>query len=520
MKTIIALSYIFCLVFAGAPGPTSVPLVKAHRSSVSDYVNYDIIVRHYNYTGKLNISADKENSIKLTSVVFILICCFIILENIFVLLTIWKTKKFHRPMYYFIGNLALSDLLAGVAYTANLLLSGATTYKLTPAQWFLREGSMFVALSASVFSLLAIAIERYITMLKMKLHNGSNNFRLFLLISACWVISLILGGLPIMGWNCISALSSCSTVLPLYHKHYILFCTTVFTLLLLSIVILYCRIYSLVRTRNIFEMLRIDEGLRLKIYKDTEGYYTIGIGHLLTKSPSLNAAKSELDKAIGRNTNGVITKDEAEKLFNQDVDAAVRGILRNAKLKPVYDSLDAVRRAALINMVFQMGETGVAGFTNSLRMLQQKRWDEAAVNLAKSRWYNQTPNRAKRVITTFRTGTWDAYASRSSENVALLKTVIIVLSVFIACWAPLFILLLLDVGCKVKTCDILFRAEYFLVLAVLNSGTNPIIYTLTNKEMRRAFIRIMGRPLEVLFQGPHHHHHHHHHHDYKDDDDK
>nr|237L_A Chain A, T4 LYSOZYME [Tequatrovirus T4] len=160
---------------------------------------------------------------------------------------------------------------------------------------------------------------------------------------------------------------------------------------------------------NIFEMLRIDEGLRLKIYKDTEGYYTIGIGHLLTKSPSLNAAKSELDKAIGRNTNGVITKDEAEKLFNQDVDAAVRGILRNAKLKPVYDSLDAVRRAALINMVFQMGETGVAGFTNSLRMLQQKRWDEAAVNLAKSRWYNQTPNRAKRAITTFRTGTWDAY---------------------------------------------------------------------------------------------------------------
>ena len=60
-------------------------------------------------------------------------------------------------------------------------------------------------------------------------------------------------------------------------------------------------------------------------------------------------------------------------------------------------------------MVFQMGETGVAGFTNSLRMLQQKRWDEAAVNLAKSRWYNQTPNRAKRVIATFRTGTWDAY---------------------------------------------------------------------------------------------------------------
>ncbi|XP_049621557.1 LOW QUALITY PROTEIN: sphingosine 1-phosphate receptor 1 [Suncus etruscus] len=325
-------------------GSTSVPQVKVLHSSVSDYVNYDIIVRHYNYTGKLNTSADRGNDLKRTSVVFILIWLLHHLENIFVLLTIWKTKKFHRPMYYFIGNLALSDLLAGVAYTANLLLSGATTYKLTPAQWFLREGSMFVALSASVFSLLAIAIERYITMLKMKLHNGSNSSRSFLLTSGCWVISLILGGLPIMGWNCIGTLSNCSTVLPLYHKHYILFCTTIFTLLLLSIVILYCRIYSLVRTR-------------------------------------------------------------------------------------------------------------------SRRLTFRK-------NISK--------------------------ASRSSEKLALLKTVIIVLSVFIACWAPLFILLLLDVAARRRTCDILFRAEYFLVLAVINSATNPIIYTLTNKEMRRLFIRIMS----------------------------
>lgn len=160
---------------------------------------------------------------------------------------------------------------------------------------------------------------------------------------------------------------------------------------------------------NIFEMLRIDEGLKFEIYKDTEGFYTIGIGHLITKNPSLAVARAELDKLMGRACNGRITKEEAEKLFNQDVDAATRGILRNAKLKPVYDSLDAVRRCALINMVFQMGETGVAGFTNSLRMLQQKRWEEAAVNLAQSKWYRQTTNRAKRVIATFKTGTWKAY---------------------------------------------------------------------------------------------------------------
>lgn len=162
---------------------------------------------------------------------------------------------------------------------------------------------------------------------------------------------------------------------------------------------------------NIFDMLRIDEGLMLELYTDTEGYWTVGIGHLVTKTPSLATAKAELDKQVGRACSGRITKQEAEKLFNADVDKAVAGILKNTLLNGVYNSLngDTPRQSALINMVFQMGVTGVAGFTNSMAMIQSKQWDKAAVNLAQSKWYKQTTNRAKRVIGTFKTGTWKAY---------------------------------------------------------------------------------------------------------------
>lgn len=160
---------------------------------------------------------------------------------------------------------------------------------------------------------------------------------------------------------------------------------------------------------DIFGMLRIDEGLKLEMYKDTEGYWTIGIGQLLTKNPSKDVAMNELDKLMGRVCAGKITMREAEELFNASVAKARRGILGNATLKPVYDSLDEVRRCALVNMVFQMGEAGTAGFTNSMKLLKAKQWDQAAVNLAQSRWYKQTTNRAKRVIETFRTGTWKAY---------------------------------------------------------------------------------------------------------------
>lgn len=160
---------------------------------------------------------------------------------------------------------------------------------------------------------------------------------------------------------------------------------------------------------DIFGMLRIDEGYDSKIYKDTEGYWTIGIGQLLTKSPDINVAKAELDKLIGRKCSGEITKTEAEDLFQKSVLKAEKGIQGNALLRDVYNSLDGIRQSALINMVFQMGVTGVAGFVNSMALLKAKNWEKAAVNLAQSKWYKQTPNRAKRVIETFKTGTWKAY---------------------------------------------------------------------------------------------------------------
>uniref|UniRef100_A0A3Q3LH09 G-protein coupled receptors family 1 profile domain-containing protein n=1 Tax=Labrus bergylta TaxID=56723 RepID=A0A3Q3LH09_9LABR len=87
------------------------PCPPAPRPSSSD-----LIAKHYNYTGKFRKTAS-DSGLKADSVVFIIVCCFIILENILVLTTIWRTKKFHKPMYYFIGNLALSDLLAGGVYT-------------------------------------------------------------------------------------------------------------------------------------------------------------------------------------------------------------------------------------------------------------------------------------------------------------------------------------------------------------------------------------------------------------------
>lgn len=321
------------------------------QSKYSQYYNKTVITYHYAYAKNLTTNETKEqykdkNMLAVLDIILVILCTIIILENLLVLLSVFRNKKFHSAMFFFIGNLAFSDLLAGSAYIANVLLSGSTTLELFPVQWFIREGTAFIALAASVFSLLAIAIERFIAITKVKVYGATKTCRMFLLIGACWVTSILLGGLPILGWNCINNLPDCSVVLPLYSKQYILFVVSIFTLILLSIVILYVKIYLIVRSSH-----------------------------------------------------------------------------------------------------------------------------QEATN---------------------------------SQALALLKTVTIVLGVFIMCWLPAFTVLLLDSFCSIEFCPVLRKANMFFGFATLNSALNPMIYVLRSKDMRREFLRVLccwgvlqsGRPSE------------------------
>ncbi|XP_053158745.1 sphingosine 1-phosphate receptor 2 [Hemicordylus capensis] len=218
-------------------------------NTYNHYYDRSKIVEHYNHTkDKLEIHGDP--SVPPINIVIIVLCCLIILENLLVLVSVWRNKKFHSAMYIFIGNLAFSDLLAGSAFIANVVLSGPATFGLTPIQWFVREGTAFATLAASVFSLLAIAIERHVAITKVKVYSSDKNCRMVMLIGACWVIAAVIGGLPILGWNCLSNRDECSTVLPLYSKSYIVFVVSIFTVILFSIVVLYVRIYCIVRSSH------------------------------------------------------------------------------------------------------------------------------------------------------------------------------------------------------------------------------------------------------------------------------
>ncbi len=134
------------------------------------------------------------------------------------------------------------------------------------------------------------------------------------------------------------------------------------------------------------EQLCRDEGEVLHEYKDHLGYSTIGIGRLI-------------DKRKG----GGITHEEALYLLRNDINKRKMQVLSRL---PWAVNLSEERQAVLFNMAFQMGIDGLLGFENTLRMIQDKRYDAAADNMLKSLWARQTPERAKRLAIQMKTNTW------------------------------------------------------------------------------------------------------------------
>ncbi len=122
------------------------------------------------------------------------------------------------------------------------------------------------------------------------------------------------------------------------------------------------------------EELKHDEGLRLKKYQDSLGFWSIGYGHLMLKN--------EYDE---------ITREKAEKLLAEDIETAEDGM---AHIFPLWPSFSERRRDALTNMTFQLGVGGLLHFRQAIAHARSGQWKEAADDFRDSLWARQTPARA------------------------------------------------------------------------------------------------------------------------------
>jgi lysozyme len=130
--------------------------------------------------------------------------------------------------------------------------------------------------------------------------------------------------------------------------------------------------------------LKADEGTVPHAYQDSEGYWTIGCGRLI-------------DKRLG----GGLSDDEINYLLNNDL---FRADKEARSLFAGFDRLSDARKAVLISMVFNLGQTRLAGFQRLREAVKEQDWEQAAKEMLDSRWSQQVGQRAVRLANQMREG--------------------------------------------------------------------------------------------------------------------
>ena len=129
---------------------------------------------------------------------------------------------------------------------------------------------------------------------------------------------------------------------------------------------------------RLLQSVKKHEGYRNKVYLDTLGKRTVGVGHLCVED------FWEDDKEYSEEMLMNILKD--------DLKNAIEGAERLLKDCHILDSL---AKEIIVEMVFQLGETGVSKFKNMLKALKEgPDYQTAAIEMLDSRWAKQTPNSA------------------------------------------------------------------------------------------------------------------------------
>lgn len=129
--------------------------------------------------------------------------------------------------------------------------------------------------------------------------------------------------------------------------------------------------------------LKADEGFSPTAYWDRD-HWTYGFG---TPAPGPTAT---------------ISYKAAESILEDRTMQAVREF--ETIVHDCRENINDIRAEALVNMLFNLGETRFLGFRKMRAAIRRNDWMEAAYQAQDSKWFKQTGRRAKRIVRQLATG--------------------------------------------------------------------------------------------------------------------
>ena len=134
------------------------------------------------------------------------------------------------------------------------------------------------------------------------------------------------------------------------------------------------------KMERLLKSVKRHEGYRNKVYLDSLGKRTVGVGHLCVED------FWEDDREY--------PEDMLMNILKDDLKNAMEGAEELCSDCP---DMDDLAKETIVEMIFQLGKTGVSKFRNMWKALRKNQpdYDVAATEMLDSRWAKQTPGRAK-----------------------------------------------------------------------------------------------------------------------------
>lgn len=126
-------------------------------------------------------------------------------------------------------------------------------------------------------------------------------------------------------------------------------------------------------------MIQRHEGYRDRIYRCPAGVLTVGWGHAFQEGDT-------------------VPPEIIEKFFWYDLKRAMDGY------NSLRFDLDTVRRAVVVDMIFNLGLSGFKKFHRTIEHIRNQEWERAAAAMMASKWARQVGKRAEELAEMMRNG--------------------------------------------------------------------------------------------------------------------
>lgn len=133
------------------------------------------------------------------------------------------------------------------------------------------------------------------------------------------------------------------------------------------------------------EELAEDEGCKFEIYLDHLGLPTFGIGALI----------KDHDPEYGQPVGTPVSEERVRQRFNLDIAVTIEDC---QVLYDDFDDLPEEAQLVIANMMFNLGRPRLSKFKGMKAGVDDRDWERAADEMVDSRWHDQVPNRAKRLV--------------------------------------------------------------------------------------------------------------------------